>query len=104
MWIVVAAEARWHEDQIPALPAFAKRSLAGKKRPGSQRKTIQVPEQVAVDKPDGWRASKKRKGEGGQAVSTAVPGFKSLSEYKQKYRPLLMANGWGFGGNIMPKS
>ena len=90
---VVAAEAKWHEGQIPAAPAQAKGALAGQKWPGAQRKKIQVPTQVAVDKPDGWRESKKRKGEGGQPASKAVPGFKSLSAYKEKYRPLLMANG-----------
>ena len=59
---------------------------------------------MAVDKPAGWRESKKRKGEGGQAASKGVPGFKSLGAYKEKYRPLLMANGWGFGGKVMPKN
>ena len=57
-----------------------------------------------VDKPAGWRESKKRKGEGGQPASKGVPGFKSLSAYKEKYRPLLMASGWGFGGKVMPKN
>ena len=101
---VVTAEAKWHEGQIPAPPAFAKRALAGQKRPGPQRKKIQVPTQVAVDKPDGWRESKKRKGEGGQPASNAVPGFKSLNAYKEKYKNILMANGWGVGGKKMPKN
>ena len=101
---VVAAEATWHQAQIPAAPACTKGALAGQKRPGSQRKKILVPTQVAVDKPAGWRESKKRKGEGGQPASKGVPGFKSLGEYKEKYRRLLMANGWGFGGKVMPKN
>ena len=90
---VVDAEATWHQAQIPAPPAFSKGALAGQKRPGSKRKKILVPTQVAEDKPAGWRESKKRKGEGGQPASKGVPGFKSLGAYKEKYRPLLMANG-----------
>ena len=47
-----------------------------------------------MDKPEGWRESKKRKGEGGKTVTKGVAGFANLSVYKEKYRPLLVANGW----------
>ena len=30
--------------------------------------------------------------------------MKSLGAYKEKYRHLLMTNGWGFGGKVMPKN
>jgi hypothetical protein len=57
-----------------------------------------------VDKPEGWRESKKRKGEGGKPVTKGVAGFADLSMYKKKYRPLLVANKWGVGGRVMPKN
>ncbi len=56
-----------------------------------------------MDKPEGWRESKKRKGKGGKTVTKGVAGFANLSVYKEKYRPLLVANGWGVRGRVMPK-
>jgi hypothetical protein len=41
-----------------------------------------MPAQVAVDKPEGWRESKKRKGERGETVTKGVAGFANLSAYK----------------------
>ena len=32
-----------------------------------------------MDKPEGWRESKKRKGEGGKTVTKGVAGFANLS-------------------------
>ena len=34
----------------------------------------------------------------------SVDGFANLSAYKEKYRSLLKANGWGVGGRVMPKN
>ena len=77
----------------------------GPKRPGGvKRKQIEVPAEVAVDQPEGWKESKKRKGEGGRPVTKGVAGFANLSAYKEKYRSLLKANGWGVGGRVMPKN
>ena len=62
-----------------------------------------------MDKPEGWRESKKRKGEGGKTVTKGVAGFANLSVYKEttsssSHRPLLVANGWGIGGRVMPRT
>ena len=75
--VVVALEASWHEGQLPAAHAFAKTAVAGKKRPGVQRKMIDVPVQVAVDKPEGWKESKRRQSEGmeGQRVRARTRAF-----------------------------
>ena len=64
----------------------------------------QVPAEVAVDKPERWKESKKREGEGGKPVTKGVAGFANLSAYKEKYRSLLKANEWGAGGRVMPKN
>jgi hypothetical protein len=69
-----------------------------------KRKQIEVPAEVAVDKSEGWKESKKRKGEGGKPVTKGVAGFANLSAYKENYRSLLKANGWGVGGRVMPKN
>ena len=69
-----------------------------------KRKQIEVPAEVAVDQPEGWKESKKRKGEGGRPVTKDVAGFANLSAYKEKYGSLLKANGWGVGGRVMPKN
>jgi hypothetical protein len=108
---VQEAESRWHEKQIPA--ALDQHYTGGLKRPGVvKRKQIEVPAKVTVDKPEGWKESKKRKGEGGKPVTKGVAGFSNLSAYKEKYRSslkaykekyrsLLKANGWGVGGRVM---
>ena len=100
---VQEVESRWHEKQIPA--ARDQHYTGGPKRPGGvKRKQIEVPAEVAVDQPEGWKESKKRKGEGGRPVTKGVAGFANLSAYKEKYRSLLKANGWGVGGRVMPKN
>jgi hypothetical protein len=56
-------ESRWHEKQIPG--ARDQHYTGGLKRPGGvKRKQIEVPAEVAVDEPEGWKESKKREGEG----------------------------------------
>jgi hypothetical protein len=37
-------------------------------------------------------------------VTKGVAGFANLSAYKEKYRSLLKANGWGAGGRVMTKN
>ena len=69
-----------------------------------KRKQIEVPVEVVVDQPEGWKESKKRKDEGGRPVTKGDAGFANLSAYKDKYRSLLKANGWGVGGRVMPKN
>ena len=66
--------------------------------------SIEVPAEVAVDQPEGWKESKKRKGERGKPVTKGVAGFANLSAYKEKYRSLLRANRWGAGWRVMPKN
>jgi hypothetical protein len=101
--VVQEVESRWHEKQIPA--ARDQHYTGGLKRPGGvKRKQIEVPVEVAVDQPEGWKESKKRKDEGGRPVTKGVAGFANLSAYKDKYRSLLKANGWGVGGRVMPKN
>ena len=58
----------------------------GLERPGGvNRKQIDVPAEVAVDQPEGWKESKKRKGEGAKPVTKGVAGFANL---KQRWQPL----------------
>jgi hypothetical protein len=63
-----------------------------------------VPAQVAADKLEGWRESKKRKGEGGKTVTKGVACFSNLSVYKEKYSPFGVANMWGVGVRVMSKN
>ncbi len=88
-----------------SIAGFEEPHAGGLKRPGGvKRKQIAVPAQVAVDKPEGWRESKKRKGEGGKTATKGVAGFANLSAHKETYKPLLLANGWGVGGRVMTKN
>jgi hypothetical protein len=88
--VVEKTESRWHEKQIPATLSDH-HNKGGLEQPGGvNRKQIAVPAQVAVDKSEGWRESKKRKGEGAKTVTKGVACFANLSAYKEKYRPLLV--------------
>ena len=57
-----------------------------------------------MDKPEGWKESKRRKSEVGQTVSKAVAGFANLRAYRERYSSLLKSHGWGVGGKVMPKN
>jgi hypothetical protein len=76
---VEKAESRWHK-QIPA--TLDQHYKGGLKRPGGVKsKKFAASAQEAVDKPEGWRESKKRKGERGKTVTKGVASFANLSVY-----------------------
>ena len=75
---------------------------SGKTRPDEgANKLISVPAQEAPDRPEGWRESMMHK-VGEDSTAKRMGNFE---DYKTKYAPILMKNGWGGrGGRRMPSN